>query len=252
MRLKEKVVLVTGGGVGLGKAYTLGLAREGARVVVADIQADKARKVAEEILRKGGEAIAVRVDISSKEEIRRMVEIAWRRYGRIDVLVNNAGLYTALRKKSFMEITPEEWDRVMAVNLRGMFLCSQAVYPLMKRQGKGKIINISSGTVFIGIPYFAHYVASKAGVIGLTRALARELGKDNIAVNVIAPGLTLSGPQQKHVISEELLEKHRRGRCFPRDQYPRDLLGAVIFLASNESDFITGQTLNVDGGFTMH
>ncbi|HXG53330.1 MAG TPA: 3-oxoacyl-ACP reductase family protein [candidate division Zixibacteria bacterium] len=252
MRLKDRVAIVTGGGMGIGKAYSHGLAAEGASVVVADIQETEAEKVAADIRAAGGEALAVPVDVTSPEKTRAMAEAALGRYGRIDVLVNNAGLYSALKKKSFMEIDSDEWDRVMAVNLKGLFLCVQAVYPAMKRQRKGKIINISSGTALSGSPFFLHYVSSKAGVIGFTRALAREVGGDNICVNAIMPGLTISGSNQEGVMTPEQLADRRKRRCFQRDQVPQDLVGTVIFLASDDSDFITGQSISVDGGMNMH
>ncbi len=252
MRLKDKVIIVTGGGVGIGRAYSLGLAKEGAKVAVADIQVEAAKQVADEITKDGGDALPVAVDVTSAQKTREMAETTLKRYGRIDVLVNNAGLYTALKKKPFMEIPGDEWDKVMAVNLKGLFLCAQAVFPAMKKQGRGKIINISSGTALSGTPYFVHYVTSKAGVIGFTRALARELGSDNIAVNAITPGLTISSPQQEKALEPEQLEDRRRKRCFQRDQFPQDLVGTVIFLSSEDSDFITGQTINVDGGLNMH
>jgi 3-oxoacyl-[acyl-carrier protein] reductase len=252
MRLKDKVAIVTGGGVGIGKAYSHGLAKEGAKVVVADIQEAEAKKVAAGIKQAGGEAIAVAVDVTSPEKTQAMADAALKRYERIDVLVNNAGLYSALKKKNFMEIDPDEWDRVMAVNLKGLFLCVKAVYPAMKRQGKGKIINISSGTALSGSPLFLHYVSSKAGVLGFTRALAREVGGDNICVNSIMPGLTISGSNQEGVMTPEQLADRRKRRCIQRDQYPQDLVGTVIFLASDDSDFMTGQSISVDGGMNMH
>ncbi len=252
MRLKDKVIIVTGGGVGIGRAYSLALAKEGAKVVAADIQDGEAKKVAEEIKKDGGEALPVHVDVTSAEKTRAMAETTLRNYGRIDVLVNNAALYSTIKKKSFMEIGVEEWDQVMAVNLRGLLLCVQAVYPAMKRQGKGKIINISSGTALGGTPFFLHYVTSKAGVIGFTRALARELGGDNICVNAITPGLTVSSPEQEATLTPAQREDRRRKRSFQRDQYPQDLVGTVIFLSSADSDFITGQTINVDGGANMY
>ena len=175
MRLKDKVAIVTGGGVGIGKAYAHGLAKEGAKVVVADIQEAEAQKVAGDIKAAGGEAIAVAVDVTSPEKTQAMAAAALKAYGRIDILVNNAGLYSALKKKEFMEIDTDEWDRVMAVNVKGLFLCVKAVYPAMKQQKKGKIINISSGTTQSGTPFFLHYVSSKAGVIGFhPRARARS------------------------------------------------------------------------------
>src|SRR3990167_6824029 len=252
MRLKDKVIIVTGGGVGIGRAYAMGLAQEGARVVVADIQDQEAEQVAAEIRRLDGDAFAVPVDVTSADKTRAMAEAAVKRYGRIDILVNNAALYSAIKKKPFAEITVEEWDKVMAANVKGLFLCVQAVYPAMKKQGKGKIINISSGTAPGGTPSFLHYVTSKAGVIGFTRALARELGPDNICVNAITPGLTISSPEQEGVLTQEQLLDRRRRRCFQRDQFPQDLVGTMIFLCSTDSDFITGQTINVDGGHHLY
>ena len=181
-----------------------------------------------------------------------MAAAALKAYGRIDILVNNAGLYSALKKKAFMEIDPDEWDRVMAVNVKGLFLCVKAVYPTMKQQQKGKIINISSGTTQTGTPMFLHYVSSKGGVLSFTRALAREVGGDNICVNSIMPGLTISGPNQEGVTSAEQLADRRKRRALQRDQYPQDLVGTVIFLASDDSDFMTGQSIVVDGGMNMH
>ena len=252
MRLQDRVVIVTGGGVGIGKAYSNSVAKEGAKVVVADIQEAEAKKVVADIKQAGGEALAVSVDVTSPAKTQAMAEAALKQYGRIDVLVNNAGLYSALKKKNFMEIDPEEWDRVMAVNLKGLFLCVKAVYPAMKQQGKGKIINISSGTALSGSPLFLHYVSSKAGVLGFTRALAREVGGDNICVNSIMPGLTISGSNQEGVMTPEQLADRRKKRCIQRDQYPQDLVGTVIFLASDDSDFMTGQAIGVDGGMNMH
>ncbi len=252
MRLKDKVAIVTGGGVGIGKAYAHGLAKEGAKVVVADIQETEARKVAADIEQNGGTALAVPVDVTSEEKVHAMAAATLKAYGRIDVLVNNAGLYSALKKKSFMEIDSDEWDRVMAVNVKGLFHCVKAVYPTMKQQQKGKIINISSGTALSGSPFFLHYVSSKAGVIGFTRALAREVGNDNICVNSIMPGLTISGANQEGVMTAEQLADRRKRRSIQRDQYPQDLVGTVIFLASDDSDFMTGQSISVDGGMNMH
>src|SRR5258707_13635602 len=162
-------------------------------------------------------------------------------YGAIDILVNNAGMYSSIKKRRFTEIPLDEWDRCMAVNVKGVFLCCRAVHPQMKKQGKGKIINISSGTVLGGSPMFLHYVTSKAGVIGLTRALAREIGGDAINVNAITPGLTIADEKQKKMLSGEYLAPRRQARSFKRDQYPQDLGGAGVVLASAERDFRTGQ-----------
>ena len=160
-------------------------------------------------------------------------------------------MYSSIPKRPSAEIPLDEWDRCMAVNVRGVFLCCRAVYPQMKKQRRGKIINVSSGTVLGGTPMFLHYVSSKAAVIGLTRALAREVGGDGINVNAITPGLTIADENQKRMLSEEYLAPRRQARAIKRDQHPEDLVGAVAFLASADSDFITGQTLNVDGGTWM-
>jgi len=244
--MKDKVAIVTGGGIGLGRAYCKALAAEGARVVVADIADDAAQAVAKEV-----NGLAVHVDVTSAEQTAAMAARAVQAYGAIDVLVNNAGMYSSIAKRPFTQIPLEEWDRCMAVNVKGVFLCCRAVYPQMKQQGSGKIINISSGTVLGGTPRFLHYVSSKAALIGLTRALAREVGDDGINVNAITPGLTIADENQRRMLSEEYLAPRRQARAFKRDQYPEDLVGAVVFLASSASDFITGQTLNVDGGAWM-
>jgi NAD(P)-dependent dehydrogenase (short-subunit alcohol dehydrogenase family) len=249
MRLKERVVIVTGGAKGIGRAYALGVAAEGARVVVADI-AD-AKPVVQEVEARGGQALGVGCDVSHEEDSRRLATETLTRFGRIDVLVNNAALYGTLKRRPFMEIPVEEWDRVMAINLRGLFLCSRAVFPAMQAQGKGKIINIASSTFFKGVPDYIHYTTSKGGVVGFTRSLARELGPHGIRVNAIAPGFTVSGENVKN-ISAERQQANVEARMLKRVQVPDDLVGTLIFLASDDSDFMTGQTLLVDGGGSVH
>jgi NAD(P)-dependent dehydrogenase (short-subunit alcohol dehydrogenase family) len=247
MKLAGKTVIVTGGARGIGKAYALALAQEGAHVAVADVLDGTA--VVEEIVRNGSEAVALRTDVSDEKSVNSMTRAVEERFGRIDVLVNNAGIFVGLSRKPFYELTVEEWDRVMNVNLKGIFLCSKAVYPQMKKQGKGKIINVSSATFFMGVPFLSHYVASKGGVIALTRTMARELGDDNICVNAIAPGFTVSEALQgSPAYPEERLQMLASGRCFKRNEMSEDLTGTVVFLASSDSDFITGQTIIVDGG----
>lgn len=246
MVLKDKVAIVTGGGIGLGRAYCKALAEQGAKIVVADIQLDAAQAVAKEV---GG--TAVKVDVTSEKDTQAMAAKALDAYGAIDILVNNAGMYSSIQKRPFTQIPLDEWDRCMAVNVKGTYLCCRAVHPQMKKQGRGKIINISSGTVLGGSPMFLHYVSSKGAVIAMTRALAREVGGDGINVNVITPGLTIADENQKKMLSEEYLAPRRQARSIKRDQYPEDLVGAVVFLASAGSDFITGQTINVDGGTWM-
>jgi NAD(P)-dependent dehydrogenase (short-subunit alcohol dehydrogenase family) len=249
MRLTDKTIIVTGGSLGIGRAYALGLAAEGARVVVADI-ADPQPTV-KEIEAGGGQALGVWCDVAREDETLRLASETLRQLGRIDVLVNNAAVYGTLKRRSFMEIPVEEWDRVMAVNLRGLFLCARAVVPAMTAQGKGKIINIASSTFFKGVPNFIHYTTSKGGVVGFTRSLARELGDAGIRVNAVAPGFTLSGENEKNASAEQK-EANIRMRMLKRAQVPEDLVGTIVFLASDDSDFVTGQTIAVDGGSVVH
>src|SRR5215510_15301035 len=244
MRLVDKVVIVTGGARGIGRAYCIGLAAEGARVVAADVL--DCKPVVTEIETRGGQALGVTCDVSRESDTQRLATETLARFGRIDALVNNAALYGNLKRRPFMEIPVEEWDAVMAVNLRGLFLCARAVFPAMKAQGKGKIINISSSTLFKGVPHYIHYTTSKGGVVGFTRSLARELGEFGIRVNAIAPGFTLSGENEKN-ISEERKQENVRSRMLKRAEVPQDLVGTFVFLASDDSDFMTGQTLLVDG-----
>jgi NAD(P)-dependent dehydrogenase (short-subunit alcohol dehydrogenase family) len=251
MKLRGKVAIITGGARGLGKAYALRLFEEGARILISDIL--DATEVKQEIERKGGEVLALYTDVSGEESTKEMARKAIERFGRIDILINNAGLFASLGKKPFYEISAEEWDEVLSVNLKGMFLCCKAVYPQMKKQGKGKIINVSSSTFFSGVPYFIHYVASKGGIIAFTRALAREVGDDGICVNAIAPGLTVSEAVRGNpMYPEEYLRVAASGRCIKRDEMPSDLTGTIVFLASDDSDFLTGQTIVVDGGSVFH
>ena len=249
--LRGRVVVVTGGGKGIGLIYAQEFARAGARVVAADIDEAGAVSVAKAIVAEGYRAIGLRVDISDADSVAAMVKATLDAYGTIDILINNASLMSVLQRRDFLEIPVEEWDRVMAVNLRGLFLCCQAVAPVMKAQGRGKIVNVASSRVWEGTPLRLHYTTSKAGVVGFTRALARELGAYNITVNAITPGATLSESQVASS-SGNYLAMQAEGRALPRAQYPEDLVGAVMFLATSASDFMTGQTINVDGGKAMH
>jgi 3-oxoacyl-[acyl-carrier protein] reductase len=199
----------------------------------------------------GLEAIGFAVDIASEDSTSAMAQTVLDRYGAIDVLINNASLMSVLARRSWLEIPVEEWDRVMAVNLRGMFLCCRAVFAAMKAQNRGKIVNISSSRVWEGAPNRLHYTTSKAGVIGFTRALAREVGEFGITVNAITPGMTQSETQIASS-SGNYLATRIAGRAIERVQVPADLVGAVMFLSSLASDFMTGQTINVDGGKSMH
>jgi len=249
MKLEGKVAIVTGGGYGIGKAYSLALADEGARVVAADINFAAAQQVSKEIEKQGKEALALNTDVSDEKSTLEMAQKTFDRFGRIDILVNNAALFVALRRKPWEEIGAEEWDRVMAVNVKGLFLCSKAVVPYMKAQGKGRIINISSGVAYRGYVGMLHYATSKAGVLGFTRGLARELAGQNINVNSIAIGGTMSeGVIATGHITPEMKERMYQNRCLKKDMYPKDIVGTVIFLASDDSEFICGQSIMVDGG----
>ena len=258
LRLKDKVVIVTGGALGIGRAYALGMADEGAKLVVADINVDAAEATARDIEAKGAEALAIKTDISSVQDAQAMAERTVEHFGRIDVLVNNAAMLGRVRvtRVPFYELDLDEWDRVLAVNLKGTLLCCRAVFPQMKAQGQGKIINVSTAGVFFGNPNYVHYVASKAGVIALTRCMARELGDYNINVNCIAPGATVADDPRDKEVYERRVKRITEGslpkRCLKRIEYPEDLVGTAIFLASSDSDHVTGQTIVVDGGQVMH
>lgn len=251
MRLEGRVAIVTGSARGLGKTYAFRLSEEGARVVIADIL--DARDVRQAIEERGGEALALHTDVAEEESTKEMAQKTIERFGRIDILINNAAIFAGIETKPFFQISVQEWDDVIRVNLKGAFLCCKAVYPQMKKQGRGKIINVSSGVFFKGLPLFLHYVASKGGIVALTRALAREVGDDGICVNAIAPGYTLSDAMKEQSIhDEEFINAVVGSRCFKRHELPEDLTGTIVFLASDESDFITGQTIVVDGGSVLH
>jgi 3-oxoacyl-[acyl-carrier protein] reductase len=249
--LTGRVVLVTGGGKGIGKVYVEEFAKAGACVVAADIDDAAAKSVSEALTAQGLATIGLATDIASEASTAAMAQAALDHFGAIDVLINNASLMSVLPRRSWLEIPVEEWDRVMAVNLRGMFLSCRAVFPTMKARGRGKIVNISSSRVWEGTPNRLHYTTSKAGVIGFTRALAREVAEFGITVNAVTPGMTQSDTQVASS-SANYLATRVAGRAIERVQVPADLVGAVMFLSSSASDFMTGQTINVDGGKAMH
>lgn len=252
-RLEGRVAIVTGGGHGIGKAYARRLAGEGAKVVIAEIDAAAAANVASELVAAGFGALAVPTDVAARESVEEMARRTIAAFGRIDVLVNNAAIFATvpMSREPFDRIDPSEWDRMMAVNLRGTWLASCAVIPQMRRQRYGKIINVSSGTALKGSASRIHYVTSKAGILGFTRTLAREVGKDNICVNCVAPGSTLSEENPDEGVVR-MRTAAASDRALQRVEKPEDLVGAVAFFASSDSDFITGQTLVVDGGSCMH
>ena len=242
--------MVTGGARGIGAAFCEALAGAGAEVVVADVL--DGQPVADRISEAQGKAIYCKTDVASKSSVAAMVAETVTAFGTIDILVNNAGLFANLERKSFLEIDSDEWDKVMAVNVRGTFECAKAIAPIMIAKKKGKIVNIASGTVFKGFPNLLHYVSSKGAVVALTRSLARELGQHNICVNAIAPGLTMS----EAVVTNpewngQANANNMASRALQRAQVPADLLGTLVYLASDDSDFVTGQTISVDGGSVM-
>ena len=252
-RLENKIAIVTGAAQGIGRAYALGYAKEGAKVVIVDIL--DGSKVVEEITKDGGTAINIQTDVSDELQVKNMVKTVMDKFGRIDILMNNAAIFVATYPlRDFDQITLAEWDKVMKVNVNGTFLCCKEVVPVMRKQKNGRIINISSSVFWRGIPGFLHYSTSKAAIIGLTRSLAHEVGKDGITVNSIAPGYTQSEGVIK--VQDEGLGQDPNevasGQCIPRPQIPQDLIGAAIFLASDDSLFITGQTLVVDGGLALN
>jgi NAD(P)-dependent dehydrogenase (short-subunit alcohol dehydrogenase family) len=249
-RLQDNIIIVTGGARGIGAAFSRALAAEGATIVVADIL-DGGNTV-REIEDNGGKAAFFRLDVADSASVNGFVDEVLRRYGRIDCLVNNAALFANLTPKKFYEIDEAEFDKVMAVNVRGPFLLCKAVAPAMIRQNKGKIVNIASGTVFKGHAGITHYVTSKGAIVALTRCLARELGGHNINVNAIAPGLTMSeGVLSNPDMVGAPAEATKITRAFKREQRPEDLTGSLVYLCSKDSDFVTGHTVVCDGGSVM-
>jgi len=251
MRLTNRVAIVTGAARGIGREYCLALGREGAKIVAADILS--CDETVTRVRESGGEALGVEADVSNAHSTQNLVSRAVERFGRIDILVNNAAILPKFGP--FDQIQEAEWDRVMAVNVKGLWLCCKAVVPVMRQQGAGRIINISSDTIWMGVPMMLHYVSSKGAILAFTRALARELSGTGINVNAITPGLTLTegvqgqaDPETITAIRAEVLEK----QILKRSEEPGDLAGTVVFLASDDSQFISGQTINVNGGATHH
>jgi 3-oxoacyl-[acyl-carrier protein] reductase len=253
MRLKDKVTIITGAAHGIGKAYARRFAEEGGHVVIADIDGPAGEATANAIIDSGGSAWPRATDVRSFPNVHGLMQETVEKFGRIDVLLNNAAIYVTekLWKGPVEELALDEWDRVMEVNLKGVFLCSKAAIPVMKEQRSGKIINIASGTFFSGSGDMPHYTTAKGGVVALTRVMARQLGEWGINVNCMTPGSTMS----EESVSDEVL-KRREGsidkRAFRRIETPADIVGTALFLASSDSDFITGQLLVVEGGGIMY
>ncbi len=246
-RLEQRIAIVTGAGQGIGRAIALGLAREGARVVIADVNEESARTVKDEIEAGGGRALVMRTDVSNEISVQTMAKKSVEEFGKIDILVNNAGIFPT---SSVEEMSEEDWDRVIGTNLVGAFLCAKAVVPKFLEQGSGRIISLTSGRAFQGAKHGAHYAASKAGIIGFSKSLALELAPHGITVNVICPGITDTAQPRGHQTEEEM---YAQGQRIPlgRIGQPEDLVGPAIFLASGAAAFVTGQTILVNGGSIM-
>ena len=246
-RLEQRIAIVTGAGQGIGRAIARGFAREGAGVVIADVNEESANTVKNEIEAGGGRALVIRTDVSNEISVRAMDKKSLEEFGTVDILVNNAGIFPT---SSVEEMSEEDWDRVIGTNLVGAFLCSRAVVPKFLEQGSGRIISLTSGRAFQGAKHGAHYAASKAGIIGFSKSLALELAPHGITVNVICPGITDTAQPRGHQTEEEM---YAQGQRIPlgRIGQPEDLVGPAIFLASGAAAFVTGQTILVNGGSIM-
>jgi len=243
-QLSGKTAIITGAAGGLGRAFAIGFAERGANVVVADMNEAGSAETVALIEAAGGKAISVKTNVTDKASVDAMAEAAVKAFGGLDILVNNAAIYATIERANFWEIDPNEWDKVMAVNVKGAWLASGAAFQRMNEGGS--IINIASATVFSGSPLWMHYVASKGAVIGMTRVMAREVGGKNITVNAIAPGFTLT--EASLSIMEDAESYGVSSRAIKRASQPEDMVGTALFLASDDASYITGQTLIVDGG----
>ncbi|MFP5335860.1 MAG: SDR family NAD(P)-dependent oxidoreductase [Actinomycetes bacterium] len=252
LQLSGRLGVVTGGGRGIGRALCDFLADAGARVIVADIDADTAEQTAEAIRRRGGSASSVRVDVGTSAGLDPLVEHVDRLGSPLEFLVNNAAVYAGLTYRPMEEIDEQEWDRVQRVNVAGVWNCTKRLLPPLTASGRGHVVNIASAIAFRGTPRLLHYVTSKAAVVGMTKAMARELGDRNITVNAVAPGFTWTEASLEQVTDEAQLAEQVARRSLKRPQQPQDVAGAVAFLCSDLAGYITGQTLVVDGGSHMH
>jgi NAD(P)-dependent dehydrogenase (short-subunit alcohol dehydrogenase family) len=247
--LKDRVAIITGAGQGIGRVFAKAFALAGAVAVIAERNEKTAAAVAGEILKADGQAFAVTTDVGDPASITEMIELVEDKYGRIDVLINNAGIFSTLEMRPFDQIPLEEWEQVLRVNLTGPFLCARAVLPAMRHAKRGRIINIGSGAVRLGRPNYLHYIATKSALMGMSLSMARELGPDNITVNAILPGATFTEIERKTVMPAQK-ERIIAMQCIPRAETPEDLVGTALFLASDASAFVTGQNINLDGGVT--
>jgi 3-oxoacyl-[acyl-carrier protein] reductase len=247
MRLKNKVAVITGGAQGIGRAIALGMAREGAKIVVADLQSEKARSVADEVKMLGGESLGFEVNVADESSVKRLAESTFAGFGRIDILVNDAGIYL---KSSVVDMSETDWDRTLDINLGGNFLCCRAFVPAMRAQKSGRIISMASGIGHYGMKQFSHYAASKAAIIGFVKSLARELGPDGITVNAICPGSANTAMPRGHRSEEEVMQR-LHSTPLPHVLEPEDIAGPILFLASDAAAYITGQSYNINCGTYM-
>lgn len=247
INVRDRVVFITGAGQGIGRTYAREFARAGAIPVIAEINRENGERVAAEIRAENGKCLALHTDVASAESVDAAVRATLAEFGRIDVLINNAAIFAPLVRGSFDDIDPQVWDQVMRVNVTGAWLCARAVAPAMRKAGWGRIINVSSATVPLGMPMYAHYVTSKAALIGLTRSLARELGPQGITVNCVMPGLTETDveiPGRTDATRNRVIDM----QCIKRIGASEDVVGMMLFLSSPASGFMAGQTVLIDGG----
>jgi 3-oxoacyl-[acyl-carrier protein] reductase len=249
MRLKEKIAVITGGAQGIGRATALLMAREGAKLVIADLQGEKAQSVASELEKSGAEAIGLAVDVASEASVKLMAKAAFERFGRVDILANIAGIYYP--KASVTDLSEEDWDRTIDINLGSIFLCCREFVPSMRRQKSGRIISIASGIGHYGMRQFSHYAASKAAIMGFVKSLAREVAADGITVNAICPGSANTSMPRQHRSEEEVMAR-LRSTPLPHVLEPEDIAGPILFLASDAAAYITGQSYNINCGSYMH
>lgn len=244
-----RVAIITGAGQGIGRAFAKSLAASGAIAVIAEMNEAKANAVAAEIAAEGGKALSVTTDVADEASIARLIDTVTAKFGGIDILINNAGIFSTLEMRPFDQIPVAEWERVLRVNLTGPFLCARAVLPAMRKAKRGRIINMASGAVRLGRPNYLHYIATKSALIGMSLSMARELGADGITVNAILPGATFTEIERKTVTPAQK-DKIVAMQCIQRAETPQDLIGTMLFLASDASEFLTGQSINLDGGVT--
>jgi len=247
--LKGRVAIITGAGQGIGRAFAKAFAAQGAVAVIAERNRERGEAVAAEIAAAGGRSRAITTDVADPDSVATMAKALDSEFGRIDILINNAAIFSTLEMRPFDQIPLDEWEDVLRVNVTGAFLCARAVVSAMRRARFGRIINIASGAVTLGRPNYLHYITSKAALDGMTRSLARELGPHGITVNAILPGATFTEIERKTVTPAQK-ERIIAMQCIPRAEVPEDLVGTVLFLASEASAFVTGQSINLDGGVT--